>query len=298
MRNLKMFGIIAVLSFSSAMAQVQVAATTGFIGDLVKNVAGSRIKLTVIAPPNADPHSFEPKPSTLVGISGARVLFANGFFLEPFFGKVKAQLPKDAKAVLLAESQEGLIQGGEGEEKLGQARASGQRIGFDPHLWLDPNYGIRYIQQIRDILSQVDLAGKAAYQANAAKYIGEIKQADAEVQACLKGIPIERRKIVSQHQALGYFVRHYQIREVGSIADFAGQEKGPKSFAKLAKAMKEQGIKVIFAEPQFSGAEARALAEATGAKVGRIYSDAFDNQVNTYLGLIRANGKAVCESFK
>lgn len=115
---------------------------------------------------------------------------------------------------------------------------------------------------------------------------------------CLQSVPPSARKVVSQHEALLYFARSYGITLVGSIANFAGQEKGPQTFARLAQEMKKQGVKVVFAEPQFSPAEAQALAQATGAKVGRIYSDAFDAQVNTYLGLIRWNGRVVCESFK
>ncbi|GEM85589.1 metal ABC transporter substrate-binding protein [Meiothermus granaticius] len=261
-----------------------VAATTGFIADMVKNVGGDRIALTVIAPPTADPHSFEPKPSALVGVSKAKVVFGNGLGLEPFFAKIAAQAPQDALKVLLGEGQPGLITTGEGTP--------------DPHLWLDPTYGIRYVERIRDTLIRLDPAGRATYTANAARYIQAIQKADQAVQACLAGIPPSRRKVVSQHEALAYFSRHYGITDVGSIADFAGQEKGPRRFAQLAQAMQRQGVTTVFAEPQFPKNEAKALAEATRAKVALIYSDAFDRTVNTYLKLLEANGAAVCASFK
>lgn len=271
------------LALSTSLAQMPVAATTGFIGDMVRNIGGSRITLTVMAPPNVDPHSFEPKPSVLIGVSKARVIFANGLGLEPFLGPIRAQAPADVEVVLLGEGQTGLIKNGSS---------------YDPHLWLDPTYGIRYAQSIREALSKLDPAGRAIYQANAARYIAEIQQADKQVLACLRTVPVSARKIVSQHEALLYFSRHYQISEVGSIADFAGQEKGPRRFAKLAELMKQQGIKTVFAEPQFPKNEARALAEATGARVSLIYSDAFASPVNTYLELLRANGQAVCEAFR
>ena len=133
---------------------------------------------------------------------------------------------------------------------------------------------------------------------NAARYIAQIRQADANVKACLQSVPVARRKLVSQHEALLYFARQYNLTIVGSIADFAGQQTGTQRFARLAQEMKRQGVTIVFAEPQFSQAEAKALAEATGAKVARIYSDAFDDTVNTYLKLIAANGRAVCQSFK
>ncbi|RIH82612.1 metal ABC transporter substrate-binding protein [Calidithermus roseus] len=287
MRMFQLTLILAVIGFGIASAQVKVAATIGVIADMVKSVGGNRVQLSQVVPGTSDPHSFEPKPSLIREIAGARVLFANGLGLEPFLEKLQAQLPKGARVVELAEGMPKLIKAEE--------HAHG---GYDPHLWLDPTYGVRYVEKIRDTLSQLDPAGKTTYAANASRYIAEIKKADAEVLACLEPIPPSRRKLVSQHEALGYFLRHYQITSVGSIADFAGQERGPQRFARLAQEMKKQGVKVVFAEPQFPQAEARALAEATGARVRLIYSDAFDANVNTYLKLIRANGKAVCEAFR
>lgn len=277
-----------------AMAQpIAATATTGFIADMLSNVGGERVRVTAVVPLGADPHSFEPRPSTMRELSRARVLFANGLGLEPFLDKLKAQLPQGSRVVELAEGMPGLIEGDEhsGEEGQGHAHTA-----YDPHLWLDPAYGVRYVERIRDTLGQLDPAGKATYTANASRYIAAIQKADAEVRACLRAVPVDKRKVVSQHEALLYFARAYGITIVGSIADFAGQERGPQSFARLAQEMKRQGVKVVFTEPQFSPAEARALAEATGAKTARIYSDAFDAQVNTYLGLIRWNGRAVCES--
>lgn len=286
--------LMAFLSWGVAQP-LPVAATTGFIGDMVRNVGGERVRVSVVVPLGADPHSFEPRPSTLREVSRARVLFANGLGLEPFLEKIQAQLPPGARTVKLAEGMPGLIEGDEhpGEEGQGHTHAA-----YDPHLWLDPSYGARYVERIRDALSQADPAGKGTYAANAARYLAGIRKTDSEVRACLRMVPVARRKIVSQHEALLYFARAYGITIVGSIADFAGQEKGPQSFARLAQAMKSQGVRTVFTEPQFSSAEAKALAEATGAKIGRIYSDAFDAQVNTYLGLIRWNGRVVCESFR
>lgn len=287
--------MLVVAGLGIASAQVRVAATIGVIADMVQNVGGSRVQLTQAVPGSSDPHSFEPKPSVIREIAGARVLFANGLGLEPFLGKLQAQLPQEARMVELAEGMPDLLEAEEDAEEAEKERAEGR---YDPHLWLDPTYGVRYVEKIRDTLSQLDPAGKATYAANASRYVAEIRKADAEVLACLKPIPPSRRKLVSQHEALAYFLRRYQITSVGSITDFAGQERGPQRFARLAQEMKRQGVRVIFAEPQFPKAEARALAEATGARVGLIYSDAFDASVNTYLKLIRANGKAVCEAFR
>ncbi len=289
-------GFLLMLGLGSALAQpVPVVATTGFIADMVRNVGGSRVSVVQVVPNGSDPHSFEPRPSVIQAVSRARVFFANGLGLEPFFEKLEAQLPRNARIVELADSMPNLIKA----QKEAHADEHGhEHAEYDPHLWLDPTYGIRYVEKIRDTLTAVDPAGRSTYAQNASGYIAQIRQADAAVRRCLADIPQSLRKLVSQHEALLYFNRHYQLKSIGTIADFAGQERGPASLARLAQAMKKENVRVIFVEPQFSQGQARALAEATGARIARIYSDAFDNTVNSYLKLIQANGQAICQAFK
>lgn len=295
MKALIQMGCVLLLASAWAQAQtIAVTATTGFIADMVRNVGGSRVTVVQVVPDGTDPHSFEPRPSVVRAIGQSRVLFANGLSLEPFLERLEAQLPPKAQVVELAAGMPNLIEIAKDEadhDHHGHGR-------YDPHLWLDPTYGLRYVEKIRQTLIAVDPAGRASYTQNAARYLEQIRQADAAVQRCLAGIPQARRKLVSQHQALSYFNRHYQLKSLGSIADFVGQERGPASLARLAQVMKKEGVRVIFVEPQFSQSQARALAEATGARIVRIYSDAFDQTVNSYLKLIQANGQAVCSALK
>lgn len=297
MKQILPMGFLLMLGLGPGLAQpVPVAATTGFIADMVRNVGGNRVSVVQVVPNGSDPHSFEPRPSVIQAISRARVFFANGLGLEPFLEKLEAQLPRNARIVELADGLPNLIKPGNKETQANEH--AHDHAEYDPHLWLDPTYGIRYVEKIRDALAAVDPAGRAVYAQNASGYIAQIRQADAAVGRCLADIPQALRKLVSQHEALLYFNRHYQLISIGSIADFAGQERGPASLARLAQAMKKENVRVIFVEPQFSQGQARALAEATGARIARIYSDAFDNTVNSYLKLIQANGQAICQAFK
>ncbi|MDX2004900.1 MAG: metal ABC transporter substrate-binding protein [Meiothermus sp.] len=306
MQTIRTLSILAALGLGSALAQVQVSATTGFIADMVRNVGGNRVNITQVVPNGSDPHSYDPRPTVVQGMSRAKVVFANGLNLEPFFEKLEANLPKSARVVELAAGMPNLIKGGEHHDEhkdehskeAGHAEDQHGHGEYDPHLWLSPAYGVRYVERIRDALIAADPSGRAVYTQNAGRYIAQIRQADADVKACLANIPVSRRKIVSQHEALLYFARQYNITIVGSIADFSAQQTGTQRFTRLAQEMRRQGVRTVFAEPQFSQAEARALAEATGARVGRIYSDAFDDTVNTYLKLLAFNGRAACESFR
>ncbi|GIW27655.1 MAG: ABC transporter substrate-binding protein [Meiothermus sp.] len=298
MRSILRTGLVLVLGLGIAQAStLSVSATTGFLADMVRNVGGSRVSVVQVVPDGSDPHSFEPRPSVVRAIAGSRVLFANGLSLEPFLEKLEAQLPAGARVVKLAEGMPNLIEVAENEPHQ-EAEHAHEHGTYDPHLWLDPTYGVRYVEKIRDALIALDPAGRAIYTQNTARYIQRIRQADAEVQRCLAAIPQARRKLVSQHESLGYFNRYYRLKSLGSLADFVGQERGPASLARLAQVMKKEGVRVIFVEPQFSQSQARALAEATGARIVRIYSDAFDNTVNSYLKLIQANGQAICTAFK
>lgn len=299
MRGIVQMGCVLVLGLAWAQAQtISVAATTGFIADMVRNVGGSRVTVLQVVPDGTDPHSFEPRPSVIRAIGQSRVFFANGLSLEPFLEKLEAQLPPRARVVELALGMPNLIRVAKEEADHAHAGDHHAHGSYDPHLWLDPTYGIRYVEKIRETLVSLDPAGRASYTQNAARYTEQIRQADANVQRCLAAIPQDRRKLVSQHGSLAYFNRYYKLRSVGSIADFTGQERGPASLARLAQVMKKEGVRVIFVEPQFAQGQARALAEATGARIVRIYSDAFDNAVNSYLKLLQANGQALCTAFK
>lgn len=279
-----------------ALAQLPVAATTGPIGSLVQEVGGERVKVAVVVPLGADPHSFEPRPSTLRAVGNAQVLFANGLFLETFLPRLQSQLPRGARVVRLAEGQEGLICGlrSVAAEKASRGIEMHVHGDCDPHLWLDPMFGMAYAEQIQQVLSQLDPTGAAYYAQQTQRLNQKIQQIHQRTQACLANVPRERRKLVVQHESLSYLARRYDLRVVGSIADFAGQERGAQSLVRLAQTMKQEGVGLILTEPQFSEAQARSLAEATGARIGRIYSDALDVRVASYLEMLEFNSRSLC----
>lgn len=285
------------MGLGAALAQspLPVVATTEFLADLLRQVGGSRVTVSVLVPRSADPHSFDPRPSAVLAATRSRLMVANGLGLEPFFEALAAQLPPTVRVLELANGQPNLIATEEGHQA---AEADHDHGAYDPHLWLDPAYGIRYVERIRDTLVKLDPAGNPSYQQNADRYTRQIRQADTRVRQCLKDVAVSRRKVVTQHQALAYFARTYQIKVVGSLANYAGQERGAQQLTSLVKTMKQEGVKVILAEPQFNPAQVKVLAESTGAQIVRVYADAFDEKVNTYLGLLEANGLAVCKALK
>ncbi|MDW8426608.1 MAG: metal ABC transporter substrate-binding protein [Meiothermus sp.] len=247
------FPLCALLSLAQAQP-LPVAATTPVLADLVQEVGGSRVRVASVVPMGADPHSFEPRPSTVQALSGVRVLFASGLGLEVFLPRLQVLLPKGARTVRLAEGAPNLICISEAER---ERSLEVHRHGLsDPHLWLDP----RHARRSQDFLRKLEVA-------------------DAEVRGCLGAIPPGQCRLVVQHDAFRYEARHYGLEVAGSLAHFSGQQKGPRALAELAQRMRQEGVRVVAVEPQFSPREAQALAEATGARVFTLCSDTLTREV-------------------
>lgn len=273
----------ALLGFllAPALAQVPVAATTPILADLVRQVGAGRLQVVEVVPRGADPHTFEPTPSTAKALAGARLLFANGLGLEPFLPKLQNLLPKGAQVVRLGEGQPGLIC----LEEPGHGHGP-----CDPHLWLDPTYALRYAEAIARELSALDPQGQAQYRASLERFRQEVQRRDRAFQACgLKGT-----KVVVQHDAFRYFARRYGLQVVGVLSQGGAQEVGSRSFLALVERARREGVRLLLAEPQYRGTALKALAEALGARVAVLYTDTLDQKVPSYLALLDHNLKALC----
>lgn len=273
--------------FSPVLAQIPVAATTPVLADLVREVGGNRVSVVSVVPPGADPHTFEPTPGTAKALAQSRLLFANGLGLEPFLPRLQNLLPKGARVVKLAEGVQGLICE---EEAQGHPDEEHHHGPCNSHLWLDPIHALGYAERIASELARIDPEGKEVYQANLARFQKEVAKRDQAFKAChLQGL-----KVVTQHDAFAYFARRYGLKVVGSLASAQAQEVGSQSFLKLLNKARQEGVKLVLAEPQFQGTALKALAEALGARIAVLYTDTLDNKVPSYLALLDHNLKALC----
>lgn len=265
-----------------ALAQVQVAATTPILADLVRQVGQGRVQVVQVVPPGADPHEFDLSPSVAKRLANVRLLFANGLGLEPFLTRLTPLLPPNAKVVRLGEAQPGLLC--EGTNGHGPC---------DPHLWLDPAYALRYAQRIAQELAQLDPPGQGRYKANLERFQKEVERRDQAFMACgLKGL-----KVVVQHDAFRYFARRYGLEVVGSLADTHEREIGSQGFLTLVKRAEKEGVRLILAEPKPSKL-VQTLARTLQAQVALLYADTLDEKVPTYLALLEHNLKALSGALK
>jgi len=261
-----------------AADKVGVVATTTQVGDLVRQVGGDRVSVRQILTPNSDPHDYEPRPSDAREIGNAKLVFRSGGELDEWMtGLIKAS-GGDATTETLIDSvqlrkgeheEEG---GGHAEADEGHSSEEGHAEGAetDPHWWQDPRNAVLATAKIRDALIEADPAGKAVYERNAKVYGRRLRKLDASVAACINRIPTAERKLVTSHDALGYYVDRYRLRQVGVVIPSLSTQAQPsgKDITRLVGEIRRQKVKAIFPESSLNPRLEAAVSRESGAKVG------------------------------
>ena len=273
---------------------IRVVIGVAIVQDFVRRVGGDGVEAFSIVPPGADPHTYQPTPRDVQALQGARLALWNGLGLDETAADLVAEqrLP-DLTTVVLSDGITPLADDAGDDGGHGHEHAAG-----NPHLWLDPAYAVRYVETIRDALSEVDPANAEIYQANAMAYIGEIEALDAWAQGEIATIPAERRKLVTFHDAFPYFAGHYGLDLVGVVLKSPGREPSAQEVAALVTELQRHQIPTVYAEPQFNARILELAAKDAGVQVKRLYSDAFDDQVKSYLDLMRFNVTSLVEGLR
>jgi ABC-type Zn uptake system ZnuABC Zn-binding protein ZnuA len=279
--------------------KVKVITTLPLFADFVRNVGGDRVEVTSLLPLGADPHTFEPSPRDVEKITEADIAFANGLDLEPsLVGIIEPNLPEGAPLVILAEA---VIEAGgttreggeeeEGEEHEGEPEVPEEFAGMDPHLWMDPANAVLYITTMRDSLSDVDPNGSDIFTANAESYGGEIDEVEEYVGTETKSIPPDLRKLVTTHDAFGYFADAFGFEVTEFVAESPGGDPSPQDIAAITAALEDQSVPAVFVEPQVheEGQVLEQAAADAGVEVCVLYSDSLDDTVTSYIELMRFN---------
>lgn len=290
----------ASLSLAGCKAQagtqsgVKVVATTTIVGDVVRQVGGDRISLTVLYPVGADPHTYEPRPQDVAAISDAQVVFINGLELEHSLDPI---LTANANGTVKAVS--------DGVEVLPFSAAAGdsQHAAGDPHTWMDPNNVLVWVENIRQELTKIDTQGSTLYQANADAYLQKLKVLDQWISGEISQIPQDQRRLVTDHESLGYFVRRYGLEQTGLVLPSlsTSASASAQDLAKLEEVIKAQKVKAIFIEMGINDALARQVATDTGIKVIFIYTGSLgtsDNGAGDYIGFMHYNVNAIVDGLR
>ena len=269
----------------SGGAEVGVVATTTIAGDLVRSVGGERVEVDTLVPAGADPHGHEPRPSDAVAISEAELVVKSGGDLDEWLDELIENAGGDAAEVTLLDSVETIEMDGE----------------TDPHWWQDPRNAILAVEAIRDALGEADPDGRRAYERNARAYIAQLRALDEEIERCMQRVPPEKRKLVTTHEALGYFAERYGVEVIGSVIPSLSTQAQPsaRDVDALVEQMEDEGVEAIFPEAAVSQRLERAISRESGAEVGgELWTDSLGEEgsgAETYVDAMRANAAALAE---
>ncbi|MBC7093725.1 zinc ABC transporter substrate-binding protein [Candidatus Bipolaricaulota bacterium] len=270
-----------------AASPLTVVATTSIVGDVVAAIGGDRVSVRVLFPIGTDPHAFEPTPRDLVALAQAEVVFASGAGLEETLAPILTSPEVQAKVVDL--SAEVPLRTLEDEE------------GVDPHVWLDPTNVILWTRRIERALSAVDPAGAEEYAARAEAYRSALHDLDLWIQDQVAAIPADRRCLVVDHRALGYFAARYGFVEAGAIVPGFSTlaEPSARDLAALADQLRALSVPAVFVAPTFSPTLAQRLAADTGVRIAVLYLGTLtgpDGPAPTYLAMMRENVRRIVEA--
>ncbi len=282
--------VAALLAADNASAQekLKVIASFSILGDLVKNVGGDRVEITTLVGPNGDAHVYAPTPADTKRLSDAGVVFVNGFGFEGWITRlVKASGTKAPVVVATKGVKPRRMEKGE-EHDHG---------GTDPHAWQSVANARIYVANIRDALVKADPAGQPAYEANATAYLGKLDALEQEVKDIIAKIPADRRRIITTHDAFGYFKDAYGLDFIAPQGVSTESEASAKDVAKIITQIRRQKIPAVFVENVTDPRLVKRIAEETGAKIGgTLYSDALTGpggDAPTYIDMMRHNIRAL-----
>jgi ABC-type Zn uptake system ZnuABC Zn-binding protein ZnuA len=273
----------------SGLEPLTVVTTIFPLADMVKNIGGETVEVYFLLPPGASPHTYDPTVDQVLRVAGARLFVCIGGGLDDWAVTLADAAAKDL--VLLKLTEEETLPVIEDHAADNDHPPGEHDHGpVDPHIWLDPIIVRDVIgPAITEALAALNPAGAPSYRANLAAYQAELSALDGEIRAALAGL--NNRKFISFHSAWRYFARRYGLEEAAVIAAFPGQEPSAAWIARLVDLSRAHGVKVIFAEPQFSAVMVKMLAAETGAKTAVLDPLGGPDlpRANTYINLMRDN---------
>jgi zinc/manganese transport system substrate-binding protein len=266
-------------------AKLKAVASFSILADFVRNVGGDRIEIATLVGPNADAHGFAPTPAHARTVAEANLIFINGLGFEGWMTRLIKAAGGSANAVATTTGVKPL--------KMDEQKPGHSHSAIDPHAWQSVANAKIYVSNIRDALVKADPAGKETYEVNAGAYSDKLDALEAEVRAGVARIPADRRRIITSHDAFGYFAASYGVEFIAPRGVSTETEASAKDVARIITQIKTQKIPAVFLENISSARLMEQIARETGARIGgKLYSDALsgpDGPAPTYIEMMRHN---------
>ncbi len=285
--------VLAVAAFcvaAAAAAQVQTAkipvvATFTILADLARQVGGGRVEVVPLVGPNGDVHAYDPSPADSRKVAGAKLVVENGLHLEGWISRLAKASATKARIVIASDRA--------APRKDMTNKEFAEHGGTDPHAWQNVANAKIYVANIRDGLIAVDPAGRAEYETNARAYLENLDALDAEARAAIAKIPAERRRIVTTHDAFGYFGQAYGLTLAAPAGVSTESGVSARDMARIIAQIKKDRFPAVFLENVSDARLMDQIARETGAKIGgTLYSDSLsapEGPAGTYIDMVRHN---------
>lgn len=277
--------------------RLRVVATTSIVGDVVAQVGGDAIDLTVLMAPGQDPHAYQASAQDLAKASAAHLIFVNGFDLEE---GLLQELEQAAEGVPILSVSSSItpIEDEEGHEGEAQEGGESHAHAEDPHVWFDVRHVVQWTESIRATLSALDPTHSEQYAANAQRYTAALDELHTFIEETLAPIPAARRTLITNHDTFRYFARAYKFEVIGTVLPNASQsgEVSAADLAALIETVREAGVPAIFVESTLSEGTAALIAGETGARLYSLYTDALGptgSGADSYIGMMRQNAETL-----
>ncbi len=315
-------GLIAPGAAAQAAGPVQAVASFSILGDMVREVGGPDVRVSVLVGPDGDAHEYEPTPGDARKLAAAQLLFVNGLEFEAWLPGLVTSSGFKGRTVVAAQGvaprkfKAGESHGDHGHDHghdhdhnhdhgdgHGDAHGHAHRHGdVDPHAWQNLANGVIYVRNIAEGLAAADPAHADAYRQRAQAYAARLQALDASLRKTFAAIPAERRKVVTSHDAFGYFGDAYGVSFLPVAGISTDAEPSAGDVARIIEQVRREKVPAVFVENISSPRLVQQIARETGAKVGgTLYSDALSKPgqpAATYLEMFEWNARQLAAAMR
>lgn len=284
MKPKMLLAAVFALSSMAGLAQakpIEAVASFTVLADMVQNVGGDHVHVTSLIGPNGDPHAYEPTPNDAQALKRANLVFVSGLHLEGWLDRLIKASGYQGQPVVLSNGI-----------KTRSMEEDGKRI-TDPHAWNSAANGVVYVRNIISALQKADPANASDYQAKGDQYIQQLEQLDAYARAQVQAIPSGERKVLTSHDAFGYFGDAYGVTFLSPLGFSTETEASAADVAKLIKQIKQEHVSTYFFENSSDPRLVKQIADASGAQPGgELYVESLspaDGPAPTYVQMFRYN---------
>ena len=304
-RNLS-FGLLILLSAFPqpvlAADKLRVVASFSILADLVREVGGDAVEVTSLVGPGGDAHVFQPSPADARAVAQTDLMVVNGLGFEGWIDRLITASGYSGPVVVASEGVTPLHLAD--EERIAATHGGGGThhhsepgTAVDPHAWQDVRNTIHYVQTILEALRTASPERAASFASNAARYLHTLQALDTAVRRATEALPPDRRRIITSHDAFGYFGAAYGISFLAPVGFSTESEPAASDVAALIRQVRAQGVHAIFVENARDPRLVQQIARETGATVGgELFSDSLsppDGPAGTYVTMMQHNTQSI-----